>query len=171
MNKILTHFKNNAIFYLIILLCLVILGIAIFVKGQEKVETLDTKLFNIVSLKEANNLFEDDSPKYLLISTNTCSATIGFAPTLKIAAAKAGISIYYLELNDIDKENKEDLEDFYKFQKKLDYPYNLRGEVKPVGDFIGKTPMSIIIKNKKVVYAYIGSMSEDALTAIISRYM
>ncbi len=171
MDKIKNHFKNNAIIYLILLLCLVILGIAIFVKGQNKLEEVDTSLFDVISLDKANSLFDDNDPKLLLISTKTCQATVKYQPTLTIAAAKEEIKVYYLELTDINKEDRAVMEKFYKFQEKLDYPYMYRGEEKPIGEFIGSTPMTIIIKNKKVVFAYIGSMSQETIRSFIERYM
>ena len=171
MTKIINHIKNNAILYLIIVLCLVILAIAIFMKAEPKKEILDTKHFKVVTLDEALKLFDDDSPKYLLISTNTCTATIGFSPTLIIAGAKAGITIHYLELNDIDKSNKEVMAKFYEFQRKLDIEYSLKDETKKLGEFIGTTPMNVIIKNKKVAFAYIGAMSQDTTYAVMTRYM
>ena len=170
MGKILNHFKNNAIIYLILLLCLVILAIAIFVKQQNKVE-VDTSMFNVIPLKEAIGLFDDNDPKYILISTNDCAATEKFVPSLVIAEAKEEVKVYYLELNDIDRNNKEDLEDFFKFQELLDFEYTFRGETKPIGEFIGNTPMNVVIKNKKVVWAYIGSMSTEAARAVLKRYL
>ena len=171
MDKIITHFKNNAIIYLILVLCLIIIGVSLFIKGQDTLKEVDTSLFDIVSLDKANSFFDDNDPKLLLISTKTCQATVKYQPTLTIAAAKENIKVHYLELTDIDKEDRAVMEKFYKFQEKLDYPYKYRGEEKSIGQFIGSTPMTIIIKNKKVVFAYIGSMSQETTMAFIERYM
>lgn len=171
MDKILNHFKNNAIIYLILLLCLAILIIAIFVKEQQEPEEVDTSKFKVVTLKEAIKLFDDKDPKYLLISTHDCQATINFVPSVVIALATEQVDVYYLELTSIDTESEEDLADFAEFQKLLDLDYTFRGETKPVGEFIGNTPMNIIIKDRKVAFAFIGSMTTETTKTLMKRYL
>ena len=53
---------------------------------------------------------------------------------------------------------------------KLDIEYNLKGKVAKFGEFLGSTPMTIIIKNGRMVHGYIGSMDTDTLTTFTSLY-
>ena len=170
MNKIINHFKSNAIIYLILLLAIVILCIAVFVKEAQEPEEVDTSSFNVVSLKGAIKFFESDEPHLLVISAKNCQATVKYEPSLSIASAKQQVKVDYLELTDIDKESEEDLNDFFEFQKLLDLDYTFRGETKKLGEFIGNTPMNVIIKNKKVVFAYIGSMATTTVESLMMRY-
>ena len=166
MNKLKTHLKNNFAIYAVLLTCLVVLLIAVFYTKEEQLEKVDTSMFKVVTLDETLKMFEEDTPKILVISTSTCSATIGYVPYLQIAQAKYGYNTYYLELDDLDAESKE----FAQFIEKLDIEYNLNGNVQKFGYFIGSTPMTVIIKNKKMVFGYIGSMNTESLKAITSLY-
>lgn len=166
MEKIITHFKNNLAIYMVLLASIVILCIALFVTKDEKIEKVDTSMFRVITVKEALDLFKEDTANLLVISTSTCAATIKYVPSLKIAQAKDGFNTYYLELDDIDYESA----DFQELLKKLDMEYNFNGRVDKFSAFIGSTPMNVIIKNKKMVHGYIGSMDTETLHTITSLY-
>ena len=55
-------------------------------------------------------------------------------------------------------------------QQEKDIEYNLKGKVAKFGEFLGSTPMTIIIKNGRMVHGYIGSMDTDTLTTFTSLY-
>lgn len=166
MEKLKKHFKNNFAIYLVILACLVVLCVALFVTKEPEQPKVDTSMFRVVTVKEALKLFDEDKANLLVISTSDCSATIKYVPSLQIAQAKDSYHTYYLELDDIDPNSK----DFKELLKKLDLEYNLKGKVAKFSEFMGTTPMNIIIKNKKMVHGYIGSMDTDTLHTIISLY-
>lgn len=169
MNKLKKHFTQNMPIYAVILVCIVIICISLFITRDEEPEEIivDTSKFQHVNLKEALELFESDTPRLLVISLNTCSATVDYAISLTIAEARFGYNTYYLELSEIDESQ---IDDYNKLVEKLDYEYNFRGQVDKFGAFIGTTPMTVIIKNKKQVFGYIGSLDVDTLENITSLY-
>lgn len=166
MDKLKKHFRNNFAIYVVLLACLVILLITLFYTREESPATVDTSMFKVLTLEDALKLFDDDSAKLLVISVSNCSATINFVPSLQIAQAKYGYTTYYLELDNVDSESEQ----FTKLMDKLDMEYNFKGNTQKFSYFIGSTPMTIIIKNKKMVSGYIGSMNTEALKALTNKY-
>lgn len=170
MDKIIKHLKNNAAIYLVLIACLVIIGISLFVTHdgeKEKIKTVDTSLFTVVNLDDAIELFKKEEPSLLVIGHKTCGATIGYVPYLQIAEARFGYVTYYLELADIDKSEKEKYD---KLVELLDMEYKFQGDIDSFGKFLGNTPMTIIIKNKKMVYGYLGSMNDTTLGTLTKAY-
>ncbi len=166
MDKLKSHFRNNFAIYVVLLACLVVILIAKFYTREEPIPTVDTSMFKVLTLDDTLKLFDDDSAKLLVISVSTCSATINYTPSLQIAQAKYGYTTYYLELDDLDSESEQ----FTKLMDKLDMDYNFKGNVQKFSYFIGSTPMTIIIKNKKMVFGYIGSMNTETLKALTNTY-
>lgn len=167
MNKIKKHFMNNLPIYSVLLVCIVIICVSVFVTHEPEVETVDTSLFEVVTLKEALKLFEQDEPRFLVIGYKTCGATISYVPYLQISEAKLGYKTYYLELDSIDENQKDD---YNKLVEKLDYEYDFLGEKDEFGKFIGSTPMTVIINKGKQVFGYIGSMNTTTLETITKLY-
>lgn len=171
MTTLKNHFKNNALIYLVLFVCLVITLITLFVTNKNSKELeipkVDTSLFKVVTLQEALNFFEQDEPTFLVIGLETCTATINYVPYLKIAEAKFGFQVYYLELASIDNTQLDDLN---KLIEKLDLDYKLKEETDKYGKFIETTPSTVIIKNKKQVFGYYGSMNTTALETIAEKY-
>ena len=166
MKKIKEHLKRNFAIYAVLLTCIVVVCIALFLTREEKKETVDTSMFQVLTLKETLKLFETDEPKLLVISVSECTATIGYVPYLQIAQAKYGYTTYYLELDGLDYYSK----DFQTLLSKLDMEYRFQNKVDKFSAFIGSTPMTVIIKNKKMVHGYIGSMDTDTLYTITKLY-
>ena len=166
MEKIKQHILNNFAIYTVILACLIVLGVALFITSKPKVETVDTSMFKVVTLKETLELFETDNAKILVMSVPTCTATIGYTPYLQIAQAKQRYITYYLDLSTIDTNS----EDFKKLQEKLNLEYNFMGTIDKFSKFIENTPSTIIIKNKEQVFGYIGSISTNALESYAKLY-
>ena len=166
MNKVLTHLKNNFVIYLIIIACLIIVGITLFVNHEPEPEKLDSSLYNKVNIEGIDYLFNDSTPKLLLIGTDSCSATVKYSKTLNFEMIKYNYKVYYLNLEEVDMES-----DAYKnFIKKLDLDYEQDGKPGKFYDFMGLTPMTVIIKNGKMVYGYIGTMSSGALDTVTELY-
>lgn len=171
MEKIKNNIKENLAIYLLIIAVIVIFLIIRFIGSTNPSleKELDTSLFKVVNTKEANRLFDDSEAKMLIIGSRECSATHAFVPVMQISLAKGRYNIYYLEILDEDKNS-----DSYKeFVSKLDVPYNgkVEGDKEvQVKDFMGATPMILIIKNKKVVYGSAGTVSEKELTGIANTY-
>ncbi len=166
MEKIKKHLLDNFAVYAVLLACVIVILVAVFITSKPKVETVDTSMFKVVTLKETLELFETPEPKLLVMSVDTCTATIGYVPYLQISQAKHGYETYYLNLNTIDTTS----EDFKTLLDKLDFEYNFRGTVGKFGQFIENTPSTVIIKNKKQVFGYIGSISTDTLGSYVELY-
>ena len=166
MNKVLNHLKNNIAIYLVLIACIVVVCITLFVKHDKEEVYVDTSLFKVVDLEQALSFFDDNEPRFLLMSVKTCNATINYVPSLQIASAEYGFPVYYLELSEIDTKSEE----FKEFREKLDLDYEFQGTVDKFGAFIENTPSSIIIKNKKMVYGYIGSMHSTTIKTITDLY-
>lgn len=170
MDKVKRHFKTNLPIYLVVFTCIVVLGISFYVTKQnkkEEVATVDTSMFKVLTLEETLKRFDEAEPTVLVIGYKTCSATIHYTPYLQIAQAKYGYDTYYLELDSIDESQKEKYDELV---EKLDMEYNFQGSVEKFGNFIGSTPMTIIIKNHKMVYGYIGSINDDTLGSLAKMY-
>lgn len=166
MEKIKKHLKSNFAIYAVLLTCLVIIGVVLAVNANPKVETVDKSMFKVVSLKETLELFESDKPTLLVMSVDTCTATIDYVPYLQIAQAKGSYHTYYLDLNSIDTKS----EDFKTLKEKLDLEYDFYGNVDKFSEFIENTPSTVIIKNQKQVYGHIGSINTDTLGTLTKMY-
>lgn len=166
MNKVLEHLKRNFAIYLIIIACLIIACIALFINREPEIEKLNSYLYTSVSIDDVDSLFTDDTPKLLLIGTDTCSATIKYSATLNYEMIRYNYKVYYLNLENVNM-NSDEYKDFI---KKLDIDYEQNGVKGKFYDFMGQTPMTVIIKNHKMVYGYIGSMSANALDTITEMY-
>lgn len=165
MNKILEHLKNNAAIYLIVIVCIII-GVLIFQNhDNEKIE-YDTRPFNIVDNKKALELFESKKPQMLVIGKKTCSASKELLPSLVIAQTTGKYKTNYLELTDLKKGS----EDYNKLLELLDYEYQKDGETKPFSEYMGATPMVIVIKDNKMVYGYLGPMNNTVISTIAKQY-
>ncbi len=166
MKKIIEHLKRNVAIYIVLLACLTVLGVTLLITREPDVERVDTSMFQVVTVKEALELFEKDTANLLVISTSTCSATINYVPSLQIGQAKDSYNTYYLDLDEVNADSKE----FKELLDKLDIEYNLNGKVAKFSEFMGATPMNVIIKNKKMVHGYIGSMDTATLHTYTSLY-
>ncbi len=167
MEKLLTHFKNNFAIYAVIIVCLLVLAVAIIFSGkkEEKVD-IDTSMFDVLDIDETLALFEKDEVSFLVISTNNCSATAAYVPQLKVSQALYGFRVKYFDFTDMDLKSEK----MQKLISKLDIEYGLNGKKAPFGKFMGATPMTVVIKNKKMVFGNIGSMSKNAIEAIANNY-
>lgn len=169
MNKIKNHLKNYGLIYLILLLCIAIIGITLIVtkvNEQNDINYVDTSMFTVVSIKDVNKMFERNDVSYLVIGLNTCSATINYGKTLQIAEAKYGFTVNYLELADVDTTTS----DFSEFMTNIDVEATMNDEEGTLAEFLGNTPMTLIIKNKKIVYSFIGSLSDSVVETLVTKY-
>lgn len=170
MEKVLKHFKNNALIYLILLTCLIVILIAVFHKEDEEVKYVDTSVFNTITLDEAIGLFDDDTPKYLLVSSNDCGATVNYVPSLQYVMMEYEYKVHFLSLDKINF--KRDKEKLTKLGELFNTEYTHDGVTKPLVEFFegSDTPISILIKNKKVVYVFMGTMNVSTLETISKAY-
>jgi hypothetical protein len=167
MEKIKNNIRNNAAIYLLIIAVIIIFLIIKFVGNKQTTEEeLDTSMFNVVTTENVDKIFNSTKAEILVIGSKECSATKDFESIMKLSSAKEQYIINYMELLDEDKDSTS----YKTFIEKLDLPYNIDGKDKKLRDYMGATPMIIVIKNKKVVYGMIGSISETALTQLAYTY-
>lgn len=166
MDKVKEHLKNNFAIYVVLVTCLVVIGIVIGITSKPKLATADTTMFEEVTLTEALELFNTNDAKLLVMSVETCTATIDYVPYLQIAQAKGRYTTYYLDLNSIDTTTEE----FKLFQEKLNLEYSFYGNVDKFSAFMSNTPQTVIIKNKEQVYGHIGSISTNTLETLTKMY-
>lgn len=170
MEKIKKHFQDNALIYLVLITCIIISSIVIYV-NRNPVDTeakkIDKSLFEIVNVDQALDLFNHKGAYYLVMGVDDCSATISYAETLKYEMIKMNFPVYYLDLNSI---SKDDIDTYNEFANKLDLEYNFQNEKGTFGDFIGSTPMTAIISNKKQVYGFIGSLNGTTIESLANLY-
>ena len=166
MEKVLKHIKNNAIIYLIALLCLIVVLIVVFMKPQPELEKVDTSLFNVVSLDNVKKMFQDNKARFLLISKDDNQATVSYAKTLQYSSADAKYKykVYYLELNSLTKKEKEELNELLDLEKITD------SQGKSLDEILEQIPLNIIIKNNKIAYAYVGPMNLTTLDSLVTAY-
>ena len=168
MKKLLEHFKNNILIYLILFTCVVvILVVHHYTRDDSEPVVVDTQYFNVVDLKGAMKLFEDDSPKMLILSVNDCPATEKYVTYVRIEQMRRTFTAYYLDLNTI----KGDEEEYEKLLEELDsFQYDFNGKIGTLKTFLGNTPLTIFIKGGRIVYGRYGSMNENVLDSFISKY-
>lgn len=170
MPKIRNIIQENAPLILVIIATLVITMIIIFKPAiaSKKTETESYNLtnFNIVTTKETIKLFSEIKPQILIICRSTCSVCQSFIPTLNTINETYNIKMNYLDLELMDLDSKETKE----LKELLNYEYTLQEKTAPYSDFLGTTPMFIIIKNKEMVYGYIGSMDSSVVQVLLENY-
>ena len=162
--------KNKLIYILIALIVVISIGFLTFNKLEKEEETtIDTSMFNVVTTKDVNRMINNNETKMIIIGSRTCSATQEFISSMQISQAKGSYKINYLELKDEDRNSSS----YKKFLKYLEEPfYGITEDNKEhtIKEYMGTTPMILIIKNKKVVYGNVGTMLSDQLTQVAYTY-
>lgn len=168
MDKIKNNIEHNLPIYLLIIAVVVIFCIITFIgnKNPSKTASFDTSSFNIVTSKDILKFLDEKEARMIVIGSKKCSATEYFVPIMEISQAKGEYTINYLELLDENPNSSE----YKELVNKLDIVINYEGEEKELKEYMGSTPMIIIIKNKKIVYGTVGTISENALNQLASTY-
>lgn len=168
MDKIKNNIEHNLPIYLLIIAVVVIFCIITFIGNKNHSETasFDTSSFNIVTSKDVLKFLDEKEARMIVIGSKKCSATEYFVPIMEISQAKGEYTINYLELLDENPNSSE----YKELVNKLDIVINYEGEEKELKEYMGSTPMIIIIKNKKIVYGTVGTISENALNQLASTY-
>lgn len=135
-------------------------------QSTQESNSYDTSNFNIISTKEAVGLFENSNSQVLVICRSTCSACASFVPTLNSVSKMYKVKINYLDLETMDLDGN----DTKKLKKLLNFEYTYDDKTASFSEFIGLTPMFIILKNKEMVYGYIGTMNLSVVKTILENY-
>ena len=167
MDKIKNNIEHNLPIYLVIIAVVVIFCIITFGnKNPSDTVLFDTSSFNVVTSKDVLKFLDEKEARMIVIGSKKCSATEYFVPIMEISQAKGEYTINYLELLDEDPASS----DYKELVNELDIVINYEGEEKELKEYMGSTPMIIIIKNKKIVYGTVGTISENALTQLANTY-
>ena len=159
------HLKKNYPIYLVLLIFLIITLLVVF-NYNNNINNYDVSGFKNIDIKKVNELFKKDNISYLFIGRQGCSASKEFSNSAMIAQGRFGVNIYYYELSEEDIQSSEGKV----LIDNLDIEYNMNDEVKSFGEYIGSTPMFVVIKNKKMVYGYIGNRDSDFIGSVIDKY-
>lgn len=129
----------------------------------------DVSMMDSISLSDAVALFEDKGSYVIYIGRSDCGACVSYLPALQQAQTDLGYKTKYLNLYDMDESSA----DYDKFIKKLTvkYPMQVNGEevTKQFGEWVGYTPMTIVVKNGKMVDGEIGAISYDSLVSMLQK--
>lgn len=130
----------------------------------------DVSMMDEVDIKEALNLFDTNETYVMYVGRSTCGACVAYLPALQKAQEEYGYTTKYLDITRINMDS----EDFKKFTSLLDIKYEMveQGVKKnlPFGDWFGYTPMTIIIKDGKMVGGEIGTMEYSSLQQLLNKY-
>lgn len=165
--KIINHLKENLLLYICLLIVLAVFLFLLFYKPKTNNTKSDTSSFYQVNINDVIKMFYSTKKEIVYIGRETCKACQEFNSILDVVSINNNIQINYLDLDTVDKENQEPINDL---TRKLDLEYTLGDETKPLGEFLGTTPMLIFIKDKKVVYANIGVISIEKVEENLKRY-
>ncbi len=167
MDKIKNNIEHNLPIYLIIIAVVVIFCIITFGnKNPSETVLFDTSSFNVVTSKDVLEFLDEKEARMIVIGSKKCSATEYFVPIMEISQAKGSYTINYLELLDEEPSSKE----YKELVNNLTVMTTYEGEEKELKDYMGSTPMIFIVKNKKIIYGTVGTMSETALTQLANTY-
>lgn len=136
--------------------------------NKEQTSDYDVSMMDELDLTGALKLFDEKDKTYVLyIGRPDCSACISYLPTLQEAQENLGYTTKYINLNNIDTKS----DDYTKFSNKLSVKYTMTvsGEEKTetFGTWMGYTPMTIIIKNGKMVDGEIGTINYSTLVSLL----
>ncbi len=136
---------------------------------QEEID-YDVSKFNEIDIDKALTLFDQKDLAVVYMGRETCHFCVQYVPIITSVQEELGFKTYYLDTLKMDVTK----EAYDKFIAKLDKKYELDGENKTIGEFYklyGYTPITIIIKNGKMVDGHIGYTEKDVLTELVSKYL
>ena len=164
MNKFI---QENKTLLLLVLLILVVVLILVFKKKEEpKKDDYDLSKVKIVTLDEVISLYDDVEPHVYIVARNTCSACQTFMPAVNEVIDKHHITVYYINLLDIDYDTPQ----YAIFKTLLNYNYEYQDKKGTMDNFMGYTPMILISSNHDTIYGSLGSMTADAFEVILKEY-
>lgn len=170
MKKVLKHLKNNAAIYLVLIACIVVICFAVFYKPKAELKEVDTSLFEIVDVDRTIKLFNDNTAKYLIISTAFDQTTASYVDHVRYAMITNGFTPYFLYQEKINfKKDKEKIE---QLEELLNLECTNGNQSKPIMEWVkeGVVPITVIIKNKKPIYAYIGTINTTSIDSLSQAY-
>lgn len=128
----------------------------------------DVSMMKEVDISDVLDMFKDTKGTYVLyIGRSDCSACITYLPSLQQAQANLGYTTQYLDLNKLDTKSSN----YESLVSKLTLKYTMTisgtEQTETFGKWMGYTPMTIIIKNGKMVDGEIGAITYDTLVDML----
>ncbi len=140
--------------------------------GDNPLEEIDYDVskFDEIDINKALALFDQKDLAVVYMGRETCHFCVQYVPIITSVQEELGFKTYYLDTLKMDVTSE-----FYdKFINKLDKKYELDGENKTIGEFYklyGYTPITIVIKNGKMIDGHIGYMERDYLMGLLDKYL
>lgn len=140
--------------------------------GDNPLEEIDYDVskFDEIDINKALALFDQKDLAFVYMGRETCHFCVQYVPIITSVQEELGFKTYYLDTLKMDVTN----ESYNKFIDKLDKKYELDGENMTIGEFYktyGYTPITLIIKNGKMVDGHIGYIEKDVLTELVNKYL
>ncbi len=164
MNKFI---QENRTLLLLLFLILVVVLILVFKHKEAKTDPIyDLSKVKIIDIDTAISLYDDVEPHVYIIGRETCSACQTFMPAVNEIIDKHHITVYYLDLNSIDRTTPQ----YEIFKSLLNFNYEYDNKKGTMDTFIGYTPMILISSNHDTIYGSLGSMTPDVFEIILTEY-
>ena len=146
--------------------------------SQSSSSEYDVSAMNEVSLDEAVDLFDEKGTHVLYIGRADCSVCIQFVPVLNEVQEDLGFTTYYLDVYDYINDWKNTRDELKPLTELLTTETTVRTTINSenvtledtVGNLFydyGFTPITVIIKDGKMVDGFIGYRDKDSLTELI----
>ena len=161
MDKVNKHFKEFGVYYLVILLAIII-GFFIYFnqhRSYDKRMIVDRSMFVNIDVGRVNVGIDQKMDFILFLGKDDCKPTYDTVPSIQLSMAQYQYNVNYIDIEEIDYESEE----YKQFLNNLDYEVTVEGTTGRLSDFMGATPMFIIFKEGKIVYANVGSMDKETV--------
>lgn len=168
MDKVNKHFKEYGVYYLVILLAVIIGFFIYFNQHRPKDERIvvDRSMFVDIDVSRVNVGVDQKMDFILFLGKDGCKPTYDTVPSVQLSMSQYQYNVNYIDIEEIDYESEE----YKKFLDNLDYEVTVEGKTGRLSDFMGATPMFIIFKEGKIVYANVGSMDKETVNNAYLEY-
>lgn len=140
------------------------------IENNYSTDNYDVSKMTAVDVKGAVDLFNSKKTYVLYIGKSSCGACVSFLPRLNQVADEYGVTIQYLDINNVAKDS----EGYNDLVKKMNFETTVTNNGKEqkgtFGEFLGYTPMTVIIQKGKQVDGAIGAIGVEALQAVFDEY-
>lgn len=131
--------------------------------GETQSSTYDTSGFTEVTAQELESLSKNKKI-IVWIGRQGCGYCANYVPTITSAGEKFGQTIYYLDLSKVLDFSGSQVTVLDEEAFDILIEFKTDKDNKSVMENFGATPMTLIIKNNKIVGNIIGALDEDAVT-------
>ena len=135
----------------------------------ESTSDYDIASFTTIDTKGAIEKFSGSGYKVIIFGSQYCGFCKEFVKVAKDAQTELGFTHYYVEVNNMSKGSTE----YNTLMKKLDVKTTMKidgkEETKTYGEFFLFTPITVIIKDDKMVDGIIGGTDYDEYIKLLNK--